>query len=280
MIVNSHSIPTELLEDNLFGHSRGEFTGAASAKIGLLEVADRGTVLFDEISTVTPEVQTKLLRVIQDKEFLPLGALENRTVDVRIIAATNEDLKRLIEIGRFREDLYYRLRDQRVHPAARLEETSRSWGALSRSSTPVPEGDAGHLEAADRFFSYTWPGNVWELENVVERGSSWPAGRSTSICSTDSRSASLEPRPPEGPPLTPSAVGAATIEGARRTGGAQKHAAELLGLKPTTLKEDQTPGDLGLARFPQGAEQIPRKPGGEGPGPVQLTSLRRHRSVG
>ncbi len=109
VIVNSHSIPTELLEDNLFGHSRGAFTGASASKIGLLEVADHGTVLFDEISTVTPEVQTKLLRVIQDKEFLPLGALENRIVDVRIIAATNEDLKQLIQVGRFREDLYYRL---------------------------------------------------------------------------------------------------------------------------------------------------------------------------
>ena len=114
LVVNSNSIPTELLEDNLFGHVRGAFTGASGPKQGLLEVADQGTVLFDEISTVAPEVQAKLLRVIQEKEFLPLGAVESRVVDVRILAATNEDLRMLVDRGRFREDLYYRLNVIRV----------------------------------------------------------------------------------------------------------------------------------------------------------------------
>ena len=109
LVVNSSSIPTELLEDNLFGHVRGAFTGAGSDKIGLLEAADGGTVLFDEITTVAPVVQSKLLRVIQEKEFLPLGSVESRTADVRILAATNEDIKGLVDDGRFREDLYYRL---------------------------------------------------------------------------------------------------------------------------------------------------------------------------
>jgi two-component system response regulator PilR (NtrC family) len=250
MIVNSHSIPTELLEDNLFGHSRGAFTGAAAAKIGLLEVADRGTVLFDEISTVTPEVQTKLLRVIQDKEFLPLGALENRTVDVRIIAATNEDLKRLIEIGRFREDLYYRLnvisvsipplRDRMEDVPILVEHFLEKFNTENRKGvTRVTP------EVMDRFFSYTWPGNVRELENVVERGVVLARGDEIDIdlLPTDmSRRVAL----PDAAPLPEGvrfydAVGRferQLIEGAlRRTGGVQKHAAELLGLKPTTLNE-------------------------------------------
>jgi DNA-binding NtrC family response regulator len=250
MIVNSHSIPTELLEDNLFGHARGAFTGATGAKIGLLEVADRGTVLFDEISTVTPEVQTKLLRVIQDKEFLPLGALENKTVDVRIIAATNEDLKRLIELGRFREDLYYRLnvisvsipplRDRMEDVPILVEHFLEKFNTENRKAvarvTP---------EVMDRFFSYTWPGNVRELENVVERGVVLARGDEIDIdvLPTDmSRRVAL----PDAAPLPEGvrfydAVGRferQLIEGAlRRTGGVQKHAAELLGLKATTLNE-------------------------------------------
>jgi len=250
MIVNSHSIPTELLEDNLFGHSRGAFTGANAAKVGLLEVADGGTVLFDEISTVTPEVQTKLLRVIQDKEFLPLGALESRIVDVRIIAATNEDLRRLIEIGRFREDLYYRLNviSVSIPPLrARMEDipilvehfldkfNTENRKAVTRVAP----------EVMDRFLSYTWPGNVRELENVVERGVVLARGDEIGL---DLLPTDMSQRVvlPEAAPLADGmrfydAVGRferQLIEGAlRRTGGVQKHAAELLGLKPTTLNE-------------------------------------------
>jgi DNA-binding NtrC family response regulator len=250
MIVNSHSIPTELLEDNLFGHARGAFTGASASKLGLLEVADGGTVLFDEISTVTPEVQTKLLRVIQDKEFLPLGALENRLVDVRIIAATNEDLKRLIELGRFREDLYYRLNviSVSIPPLrARMEDipilvehflerfNTENGKSVSRVSPAV----------MDRFFAHTWPGNVRELENVVERGVVLARGEEIDIdlLPTDmSQRVVLHDAPPlaEGVRFY-DAVGRferQLIEGAlRRTGGVQKHAAELLGLKATTLNE-------------------------------------------
>jgi DNA-binding NtrC family response regulator len=250
MIVNSHSIPTELLEDNLFGHSKGAFTGASASKIGLLEVADRGTVLFDEISTVTPEVQTKLLRVIQDKEFLPLGALESRIVDVRIIAATNEDLKQLIQIGRFREDLYYRLNVISVSiPPLRarmedvpilvehfLERFNTENGKRVSRVTP---------EVMDRFLSYTWPGNVRELENVVERGVVLARGDEIDL---DLLPADMSRRValPDAAPLADGvrfydAVGRferQLIEGAlRRTGGVQKQAAELLGLKPTTLNE-------------------------------------------
>jgi DNA-binding NtrC family response regulator len=250
IIVNSHSIPTELLEDNLFGHARGAFTGANAAKIGLLEVANRGTVLFDEISTVTPEVQTKLLRVIQDKEFLPLGALQNRLVDVRIIAATNEDLKHLIEVGRFREDLYYRLNviSVSIPPLrARMEDIPiLVEHFLERFNTQNRKGVTRFTPAVmDRFFSHNWPGNVRELENVVERGVVLARGEEIDIdlLPTDmSRRVVL----PDAPPLPEGvrfydAVGRyerQLIEGAlRRTGGVQKHAAELLDLKPTTLNE-------------------------------------------
>jgi two-component system response regulator PilR (NtrC family) len=250
MIVNSHSIPTELLEDNLFGHARGAFTGASAAKIGLLEVADGGTVLFDEISTVTPEVQTKLLRVIQDKEFLPLGALENRLVDVRIIAATNEDLKRLIEVGRFREDLYYRLNviSVSIPPLrARMEDIPMLLEHfLEKFNTENAKSVARVTPAVmDRFFSYTWPGNVRELENVVERGVVLARGDEIDI---DLLPTDMSQRVvlPDAPPLPEGvrfydAVGRferQLIEGAlRRTGGVQKQAAELLGLKATTLNE-------------------------------------------
>jgi DNA-binding NtrC family response regulator len=250
MIVNSHSIPTELLEDNLFGHAKGAFTGANAAKIGLLEVADRGTVLFDEISTVTPEVQTKLLRVIQDKEFLPLGALLSRIVDVRVIAATNEDLKQLIEIGRFREDLYYRLNviSVSIPPLrARMEDVPILVEHFLEKFN-VENGKAVARvapEAMDRFLSYAWPGNVRELENVVERGVVLARGDEIGI---DVLPADLSRRTvlPEAALLPDGvrfydAVGRferQLIEGAlRRAGGVQKHAAELLGLKPTTLNE-------------------------------------------
>src|SRR5881394_1637105 len=107
--VNTGSIPVDLLESQLFGHVKGAFTSAVASKKGLFEVADQGTIFFDEIATISPETQAKLLRVIQEREFMRLGGTETITVDARIIAATNVDLKKLVDDGRFREDLYYRL---------------------------------------------------------------------------------------------------------------------------------------------------------------------------
>src|SRR5213075_2142993 len=107
--VNSSNIPTELLESELFGHTRGAFTGAVAAKKGLFEVADGGSIFLDEIGDIPPETQVRLLRVIQEREFTPLGDTSPRRVDVRIIAATNIDLKEAVRQGMFREDLYYRL---------------------------------------------------------------------------------------------------------------------------------------------------------------------------
>src|SRR3984957_7530593 len=107
--VNSGSLPPDLLESSLFGHAKGAFTSAVQSHKGYFEIANRGTIFFDEIGTIGAETQAKLLRVIQEREFMPLGSTETIRVDVRILAATNADLKRLVEEGRFREDLYYRL---------------------------------------------------------------------------------------------------------------------------------------------------------------------------
>src|SRR5271165_2685877 len=107
--VNSGSVPTDLLESALFGHVKGAFTGAIATRKGYFEVANKGTIFFDEIGTISMETQAKLLRVIQEREFMPVGSTENVKVDVRIIAATNADFKKLVDDGKFREDLYYRL---------------------------------------------------------------------------------------------------------------------------------------------------------------------------
>ena len=109
VVVHSGTMPSDLLESNLFGHVRGAFTGAVAHKKGLFEVAEKGSIFFDEISTVPADVQAKLLRVIQEKEFLPLGAVKTIKVAVRILAATNLDLLEMVRRGEFREDLYYRL---------------------------------------------------------------------------------------------------------------------------------------------------------------------------
>ena len=107
--VNSGSLPSELLESILFGHMKGSFTGAIATRKGLFETANRGTIFFDEIGTISADIQAKLLRVLQDREFMPLGSNESVKVDIRILAATNADLRKLVEEGKFREDLYYRL---------------------------------------------------------------------------------------------------------------------------------------------------------------------------
>lgn len=179
--VNSGSLPSELLESILFGHVKGAFTGAFARQKGLFETANRGTIFFDEIGTITPEIQVKLLRVMQDREFHPLGANESIKVDVRILAATNADLKKLVDEGRFREDLYYRLnvinlnlpplRDRKEdipllidHFFTRFCRENEKFLDAERESTLSFEPEALQI-----LMEHTWPGNVRELENVVER---------------------------------------------------------------------------------------------------------------
>jgi len=172
--VNSGSMPVDLLESTLFGHVRGAFTSAIASKRGLFEVADQGTIFFDEIGTIGMETQAKLLRVIQEKEFMRLGGVDTIKVDARIIAATNVDLKKLVEEGRFREDLYYRLNviNIRVPP---LRERIEDIPALIEFFTKkyceenLKPPYRFSSEALKVLMDYYWPGNVRELENVVER---------------------------------------------------------------------------------------------------------------
>ena len=250
LVVNSGSIPADLLEDNLFGHERGAFTGATSDKIGLVEAADGGTVLFDEITTVAPAVQAKLLRVIQEKEFIPLGSVVPRTADVRILAATNEDIRKLVETGAFREDLYYRLNVLSVALPplrARLEDLPL---LVSHFLARCNADNAKSVErvspdALERMLAYDWPGNVRELENVIERGVVLARGDEIGVdllppeLQTKVGSGPAVPLP-EGIPFYDAVARyeRRLIESAlRRAGGVQKQAAAILGLKPTTLHE-------------------------------------------
>jgi len=251
--VNSGNLPPDLLESTLFGHVKGAFSGAVYPKKGLFDLADRGTIFFDEIGNVPLETQAKLLRVIQDRDFMRLGGMETIKVDVRIIAATNLDLRKMMEEGRFREDLFYRLhvisiqlpplRDRKDDIPLLTQHFLNKYGEDNRK--PALELAP---EALDLIGAYDWPGNVRELENVIERA--------VVLTSAQKIGADLIPehvRKPSTPQLPPQFVVPpegisfkdvitdfekrlieSTLEAA---GGVQKRAAELLHIKPTTLNE-------------------------------------------
>lgn len=172
--VNTGSIPSDLLESQLFGHVKGAFTSAIASKKGLFEVADQGTIFFDEISTVSPETQAKLLRVIQEREFMRLGATDTIKVDVRILAASNENLRKLVRDGRFREDLYHRLnviainlpplRDRKEDIPLMVERFIDRF--CRENNKPLRQFTNAAMKL---LMDYDWQGNVRELENAVER---------------------------------------------------------------------------------------------------------------
>jgi DNA-binding NtrC family response regulator len=179
--VNSGSFPSELLESILFGHVKGSFTGAIAHHKGLFETANRGTIFFDEVGTISPEIQVKLLRVLQDREFMPLGSNDSVRVDVRIIAATNADLKKQVDEGKFREDLYYRLNviNLNLPPLRDRKEdipllTQHFFTRYCRENEKFLNNDGESVlsfepEAMQVLMEHAWPGNVCELENAVER---------------------------------------------------------------------------------------------------------------
>lgn len=251
VVVHSGSLPTDLLESNLFGHTRGAFTGAVSAKKGLFEVADSGTIFFDEISTVQPEVQAKLLRVMQEKEFLPVGSTASVTVDARIVAATNVDLAHLVNEGKFREDLYYRLnviqvrlpplRDRRGDVPLLADHFVQKYAAENGKAV-----SGVTAEAMKFLLDYSWPGNVRELENAIERAvvltraGKIEADRWPEAVLSGAGGPLTGPGLPEGVSL-PQALERfekeMLVRTLQRVGGVQKKAAEILGLKPQTLHE-------------------------------------------
>ena len=173
--VNSGNIPTELLESELFGHLRGAFTGAVAAKKGLFEVADGGTIFLDEIGNISLETQSKLLRVIQEREFTPVGDTSPRKVDVRIVAATNVSLKQAVDEGTFREDLFYRLNVITIELPPLRERPEDILPLAQHFIRKYAEENAKAIsESLDRevvrvLEAYHWPGNIRELENAVER---------------------------------------------------------------------------------------------------------------
>jgi DNA-binding NtrC family response regulator len=252
IVVNSGNLPPDLLESNLFGHVKGAFTGALYAKKGLFELADKGSLFFDEIGNIPLDTQAKLLRVMQEREFMRLGGVDVIKVDVRIVAATNVDLKQAVEEGRFREDLYYRLNVIAIQLPplrARKEDIPALVGHFVEKYSKENDKSVTGVtpEALQALMDYDWPGNVRELENVIERGV---------VLTSDSRiERELIPDhvrsapmfsvphltvPPEGISLRDVIASferrliETTLDS---TGGVQKEAARLLGLKPTTLNE-------------------------------------------
>ncbi len=243
IVVNCAALPGELVESELFGHEKGAFTGAVAQRRGRFELADGGTVFLDEIGELPLAAQAKLLRVLQEGEFERVGAARSLRVDVRVIAATNRDLRAEVAAGRFRQDLYYRLNVVPIHlPPLRerrddIEPLVRHFAqaAARRLGRPL-DGIAPRFIAAAR--AYDWPGNIRELENLVERAL---------IVSPASTLDASDLLAPAGRPAAPPAV-AATLEDVERehigrvlaaTGWqieGDDGAARILGLNPSTLR--------------------------------------------
>ena len=265
--VNSGNLPSDLLESTLFGHVKGAFTGAVYPKKGLCDLADKGSIFFDEIGNIPVETQAKLLRVMQEREFMRLGGMETIKVDVRIIAATNCDLKEMVEDGRFREDLFYRLHVISIYlPPLRERKDDIPVIAHHFLAKYSEENRKPGLEitaaALDLLMEYDWPGNVRELENVIERAVVLATGPriDTELIPENVRSSPRFhiPRfvvPPEGISFKEVITNVEkrlieeTLEAA---GGVQKKAAELLKIKPTTLNEMIKRYEIGPRRKKEG----------------------------
>jgi DNA-binding NtrC family response regulator len=252
--LNCSAIPETLLEAELFGHIRGAFTGAVGNRQGRLEQAHKGTLFLDEVGTMSAALQMKLLRVLQEREFERVGDSHTIKVDVRVIAATNSDLQKMVADGSFREDLFYRLNVIPVQVPP-LRERKDDVPLLVRhfldKFRPDPELPAPTVsqEAMRRLMAYPWPGNVRQLENAIERAMAFSGGRSH----IDAGDLPAEIQSAEAPPLSTAVelpddginleALIASIErdliarSLERTGGNKGQAARLLNLKRTTLVE-------------------------------------------
>lgn len=254
--VNCSAIPRGLLEAELFGYVRGAFTGAVNSREGRFQAADGGTIFLDEIAEIDPSIQVKLLRVIQQKEFEPVGSSETRCVDIRIIAATNKDISRAVEKGEFREDLFYRLH---VIPIKLTPLRSR------REDIPLlvkhfinkyshkygKEGLKISKEGMNVLIQHSWPGNVRELENLIDRLivlkgereigiADLPVSITQATFEFNLNKAFTIPLPEEGldfKKVVDAIECGLIIQALERTQGNRKRAANLLGMNRTTLVE-------------------------------------------
>jgi DNA-binding NtrC family response regulator len=244
--INSTAIPENLLESELFGYEKGAFTGANASKPGKFELADKGTLFLDEIGDVPSMTQVKLLRVLQEREFERLGGTRTIKVDVRLIAATNRDLREALEQGTFREDLYYRLNVVPIDIAP-LRGRKEDIPDLANLFISRFAGDSGKSvksitpEAMHILLSYHWPGNVRELQNVIERACA--LARGTVLEAADIH---LDSRPPKSANGSPGFLPAGMTlerwedemiqEALRRANGNKSQAARLLGLSRNALR--------------------------------------------
>ena len=235
--VNCAAIPASLLESELFGHEKGAFTGAVARRVGRFELADKGTLFLDEIGEIPYELQSKLLRAIQEREFERLGGDRTHKVDVRIIAASNRDLKAMVDAGGFRSDLYYRLhvfplsvpplRERREDIPLLVDHFTRKYARRTgRRIDTIP------AEAMDVLRRYEWPGNIRELQNILERSVILSRGRTLELAMPET---AARPSSAPEPALERERILAALRESAGVVGGPHG-AARRLGLKRTTLQ--------------------------------------------
>src|SRR6202035_286108 len=250
LAINCGAIPSDILESELFGHERGAFTGAVNRKIGKFELAHRGTLFLDEISELYPELQVKLLRVLEERQIMRVGGSELIDVDFRLVAATNRDLEKEVADGRFREDLYYRLKvvTLRIPP---LRERPADLPALAEHLLAVFSQERGRPtiritpEALEVLSRYPWPGNVRELRNVIESMVVFHQGEEITLNDLPAEGRQSSALSTSGSPVQ-SVVGQqrtmeeierqAILETLRRTEGHRAKAADVLGIGLRTLQ--------------------------------------------